>query len=172
MYLLDSVRSEDLNKLPSYAIKLYEALKPVLEKIEPNKINKEKSCIKIMPDGKQYFLMIVIAPIDKRVSQFDIFASKGQFILGLAESEYIEDQCNPGKDPEGVIKQAVSLVDRYINGITVLVHYDKRNIGFKKEYYWGIDTKPKKENLIGTSFGIIAFFKKSCRVEIITYSFV
>jgi hypothetical protein len=172
MYLLDAVKSEDVSKLPAYVIKLFEALKPVLEKIDPDKIDKEESYIKIEPDGKQYRLTIVIDPKDKRVSQFDISACKGYFILGLAESEYMEDHSSPEKEAEELIKQVVSVVDRYISGITVVEHYDKRNIEFKKEYYWGVDSQPKKENLIGRSFSFTAFLKKSCRVEVITYSFV
>ena len=171
MFLLDNIKSEYLGSLPLYAKKMFEELKPVLEKVNEDKIDTDKSKIIIEENNKSWILNITIISKDKRIPMLDLFASKNQCILGLAEHEEIECHTNPEK-AANLIKEIISSTKKYLSGITILEHYDKNNKVFRKTFYYGVDTEGMKENRIGCSLYGFHFFTRSNRTEKITYSFI
>jgi hypothetical protein len=159
MKLLDTIEQESINKLCPYAQRLLEELRPLIENLDPLKIS-DGSKIEIVPLKNDWSLHIFIEPKDKNISALDVYASKSQCILGYAESEQIEDHTDPASDADSLIKQVVDYTAKYLNGVTVIEYYNRKNKLFMKKYYYGIDTENDAGKLIGTGRNFLWFFSK------------
>lgn len=149
--------------LSPYAQRLVEGLLPLLERIDSEKID-AKSAFEITRGRDGWVLHIFINSIDPDIPFLDLFASKGQCILGFAESEQIESHSAPDKDKD-LVAQVLEAIAAYLNGITILEHYNKNNRVVKKEYFFGMDSESQRERQIGTSYHPFVFPKKVASVE-------
>ena len=170
MRLLDTIEKESVSKLCPYAQKLFEELRPLIENLDPLKIS-DGSKIEISPLKDDWSLYILIEPKDKNISALDIYASKSQCILGYAEAEQIECHKDPASDADSLIKEVVNHTTKYLNGVTVIEYYNKKNKLFMKKYYYGIDTENESDKLIGTWRYFLWFFSKVYATKKISFKF-
>lgn len=70
MFLFDNIKPENLDNLPSYARKLFEELKPIIEKISLDKIDSNNSKVEIKQIKKDLVLNIIIVAKDKQIPAF------------------------------------------------------------------------------------------------------
>lgn len=171
MFEVDSIQSEYINKLSPYRKKLLQELRPLLEKIEPNKIAPE-SGIDIKQTKKDWVLSVTVVPLNRHIPSLDIRASKNQCVLYFMEHEDIECHRNPESDADYLIKEIVARVQKYLKGITIIEYYDRKNKLLRKEFYFGIDTEEIKEERIGVSIYGFTLFRKVYSKKKITYSFM
>ena len=169
MRLLDTIERESVSKLCPYAQRLIEELRPLIENLDPSKIG-DGSKVEISPLKDDWSLHISIEPINNSISGLDIYASKSQCILGYAESEQIECHRDPASDAD-LIKQVVDHTNKYLNGVTVIEYYNRKNKLFMKKYYYGIDTENDRSKLIGTGGNIWWFFSRVHATKKNTYKF-
>ena len=169
MRLLETIQRESISRLCPYAQRLIEELRPLIENLDPLKTS-NGSKIEISPLKDDWALHILIEPINNSISALDIYASKSQCILGYAESEQIECHQDPGSDAD-LIKQVVDHTKKYLNGLTVIEYYNRRNKLFMKKYYYGIDTKNDSDKLIGRCGNLLWFFSKVHATKKNTYKF-
>jgi len=159
MRLLDTIEQESVIKLCPYAQRLIEELRPLIENLDPLKIS-DGSKIEISPLKGDWSLYILIEPKNNNISALDIYASKSQCILGYAESDQIECHTDPASDADSLIKEIVDHTIKYLNGVTVIEYYNRKNKLFMKKYYYGIDTENHGNKLIGTWRKSFWFFSK------------
>ncbi len=171
MLNIDKIQSEYINKLSPYRKRLFHELRPLLEKIVPNKITPESS-IDIKQSKKDWILSVTLIPVNKNIPSLDLFASKNQCILYFVEHEDIECHRNPEADADYLVKEVISRMQKYLMGITIIEHYDKKNKLLRKEFYFGIDTEGIKEKRIGICSYSFTFFRKVYSKKKATYSFV
>lgn len=170
MRLLDTIEQESIGKLCPYAQRLLEELRPLIKNLDPLKIG-DGSKIDISPLKNDWSLHILIEPKDKNISALDIYASKSQCILGYAEAEQIECHTDPAADADSLIKEIVDHTTKYLNGVTVVQYYNRKNKLFIKKYYYGIDTENDGDKLIGTWRYFLSFFSKVHTAKKISYKF-
>ena len=169
MGLLDTIEQDSVSKLCPYAQRLFEELRPLLENLDSLKIG-DGSKIEISPLKDEWSLHIWIEPVNNIISGLDIYASKSQCILGYAESEQIECHTDPASDAD-LLKQVVDHTNKYLNGLTVIEYYNRKNKLFMKKYYYGIDTENDRSKLIGTWGNIWRFFSRGHTTKKNTYKF-
>jgi len=170
MRLIDAVDQASVNKLCPYVQRLFQELRPLIENLDPSKIGDE-SKIEISPLKNDWSLNILIKPKEKNISALDIYASKAQCILGYAEAEQIECHKDPASNADSLIKAVVSHTATYLNGVTVVEYYNKKNNLFMKRYYYGIDTENESDKLIGTWSNFLRFFSKVHATKKSSYKF-
>jgi hypothetical protein len=170
MRLLDIIGEESISKLSPFAQRLIQELRPLIESLDPSKIG-NGSKIEISPLKDDWSLNILIEPKDSKISPLDIYASKSQCILGYAESEQIECHTDPASDSDSLIRQVVNHTAKYLNGVTVIGYYNRKNKLFMKKYYYGIDTENDGGKLIGTWRNVLWFFSKVHATKKNTYKF-
>lgn len=170
MRLLDTIGQESVSKLCPYAQRLIEELRPIIENLDPVKVG-DGSRIEISPLKDDWSLHISIEPINNSISALDIYASKSQCILGYAESEQIECHTDPASDADSLIKMVVDHTAKYLNGVTVIEYYNRKNKLFMKKYYYGIDTENDAGKLIGAWRNFLWFFSKVHATKKNSYKF-
>jgi hypothetical protein len=169
----DNIKEEELNKLAPYAKKLFEEVRPLLDRIQQDKIDKDNSKIEVKQSQKNWVLNILIKAKDERVPPLELNASKDELSLWFGDTEIVECYGNPEKDYKTSISGFIDDIRDYLTGITIVEYYDKKNRLFKKRLYAGINTDNIKEKQIGptTIYGFV-FFRKTNSVKKITYSFI
>jgi hypothetical protein len=123
LFSFDDLSSEDLARLPAYVHALIRGLRPLFAKIDTDLLDDESRII-VVPLEKNPFLDIVVRPKDKTIPGLNIFASHGRCCLGLFQSEYIEANSYPDMD---TVERVLQASQRYLEGITIVEHYTKRN---------------------------------------------
>lgn len=169
MRLLDTIEQDSVSKLCPCAQRLFEELRPLIENLDPLKIG-DGSKIEIFPLKDDWSLHIWIEPVGNIISGLDIYASKSQCILGYAESEQIECHTDPASVTD-LVKQVVDETNKYLNGVTVIEYFNRKNKLFMKKYYYSIDTENDRSKLIGTWRNICWFFSRGHTTRKITYKF-
>ncbi len=173
MDLLEQAKQVDTDKLCPYVWQLLNELIPILESLDPAKIDKE-SVIQVVRDRNEWVLEVRIEANDKVVTGFGLQASKAICCTDFAGGEMLE--CHHGAEEEGdvLIREVIGQVSRYMNGVTVVKEYDKQDVWIKTGYYWGINTEGDRDAHIGTSsegLGLFSRRKSSERTEKVTYKF-
>ena len=173
MLQIDNSKIENFNKLTGYQIELFNQLKPILIQID-NSLISEESNIKVFNNAGEWILEISIIPnVPKELKSYsllNIFASKSQFILALAGGEYLECHHDAEYEISRDIESIMNYIKKYLNGITILEYYNKRNKILKREYFWGDEVDEK--NKIATSIHGLILFNKNLNKKIININFI
>ena len=170
--MFDVANLENENHLSPYRRSLLEALRPVLEKVDLEKLDTE-SKVEIRKEKDDWTLQVKIIPADSYIPPLSLFASRHRCSLVFAEAEQIE--CNI--DPEGVwdehlVGMILEAAEKYLNGTTILEHYNKNGKLIKKEYFFGITSEPHKDCRIGTSIYPFVFPRKVSSIKKRTFRFL
>ena len=157
MFLFDKVRQEDVDKLPADLKELFLQLKALLEKVLIGKLDTEKSSVEIKRFRKDLGFSINVQPKDNLVPSLKIDTYEQYsniYVLDSHESDY---ERNPKKDKD-FIKDTLTGVQHYFNGVTIVLHYGKRGNLIKKIGYWGLNTETDKHKRMGTIvYGFLPF---------------
>jgi hypothetical protein len=156
--------------LSPYAKSMYSGLKPILEKFDPNKLDVQ-SKIEILKQAEEGTLHIDLVPLNKDVFGLNLYASASQCILGYCYSEQLECHTNPEENADYLKTEIISAFEKYLQGVTVIHHYNQSGKIFKSLNYWGLDTENQEHKFIGTNALLFAGFSKTARIKKITYHF-
>ena len=170
MKWLKDLSMDDVKILSPYAKNIYGSLKPILEKFDVNKLDYSSKIEILKQDGKGT-LLIDLIPLNKEIFGINLFASASQCILGYCYSEQLECHTNPEGSADLIKTEIMSVFEKYLQGVTVIHHYNQRGKIFKSLNYWGLDTENLEQNYIGTNALLFSGFSKTARIKKITYHF-
>ncbi len=170
MKWIKDMSNDDVKILRPYIKNIYNGLKPILEKFDVNKLD-DRSKIEILKQDDEGSLHIDLIPQNKDVFGLNLHASASQCILGYCYSEQLECHSNPEKSADFIKAEILSAFEKYLDGVTVIQHYNQRGKLFKSLNYWGIDTENQSDKFIGTNALLFAGFSNTARIKKITYHF-
>lgn len=153
MPLFAKVKKEDVNKFSSKARNLFEKILPLLNKIDPAKVVKNKckvqtKGIKISHDILTGFYMpvdfkIVVTPKNKKIAPVIIYGSANKNIFTTAGDceEALEEMSE---------REFLSRLKDYLDSILVVKSYNKNRKLLKDVYFFGFKGKlMRKRNATG-----------------------
>ena len=114
MFMSDNIKEEELNKLAPYAKKLFEEVRPLLDRIQQDKIDKDNSKIEVKQSQKNWVLNILIKAKDERVPPLELNASKDELSLWFGDTEIVECYGNPEKDYKTSISGFIDDIRDYL----------------------------------------------------------
>lgn len=170
MKWIKDLGKDDMQLLSPYVKSIYKDLKPIMEKFDLNKLD-DRSKIEILRQDDTGALHIDLIPLNKDVFGLNLYASASQCILGYCYSEQLECHGNPQERVDFFKKEILSAFEKYLQGVTVIHHYNQRGKIFKSLHYWGIHSENQQEKFIGTNALLFSGFSKTNRIKKITYHF-
>ena len=170
MKWIKDLSMDDLEILCPYAKSIYNSLKPILEKFDLNKLD-EESKIEILKEDGKGTLHIDLVPLNKDIFCLNLYASASQCILGFCYLEQLECHTSPEECADYLKTEILSAFEKYLNGVTVIHHYNKRGKIIKSMNYWGLDTENQEDKFIGTNALLFSGFSKTDRIKKISYHF-
>jgi hypothetical protein len=134
---------EHKDRLALYAQELLDGLIPILKRLDPSQLS-PSSCVVVEEQKRRGFIInLRVIPSVENVPSLGLRAYPDQCILDYADSEQIEAHSIP-PDWKYLVSRVLAETERYLNGITVIEHYDRSHKLVGKVYYFGIDTKTTK----------------------------
>ena len=164
------LKRDDLKILSPYAKGIYNGLKPILEKFDLNKLDAESKVEILKEDGKGT-LHIDLIPLKKDVFSINLYASASQCILGYCNAEQLECHTHTEENAEFLKTEILQAFEKYLQGVTVIHHYNQGGKVIKSLNYWGLDTEDQEDKFIGTNALLFSGFSKTYRKRKITYHF-
>jgi hypothetical protein len=128
---------------------LLERLTPLLERLDPNKVTPQ-SGVRVREVERRPLVEVVLEPPGERVPGLWLSAGPDQLVLGIAGGEALECHHDPGPGSE-LIDTVVGLTARFLSGVTVLEHCNRRGHAVRTEYFFGTDSEAAPASRIGTS---------------------
>lgn len=118
-------------------------IKPLLCSVDEEKLS---TTSRFNLDLDKQELNVFIEAENMNIPFICLFASTKQYILGYADSEQIENHAlEKSRDINDEVNILYEHIERYLNGITIIEHFNKKNILIRKEYFWGLDTRKEKK---------------------------
>jgi hypothetical protein len=167
--MLDASILENKDELAPYARRLVEGLGPLLGRFDETKLS-AKSSVEIRQERRGWMLELRIDAADPDIPFLNLIASNGQCILGYADSEQIECHSDPDADQD-LIPMVLDAIAAYLNGITIVEHYNKNDRLVKKEYLFGIEGEAPSKRRFGVGPYPLIFPKQITSSKTRTYRF-
>lgn len=117
-----------------------------------------------------WVLELLIDAHDPDIPFLSLRACKGQCIVGYADSEQIECHTDPDGN-KGLVPMALEAITAYLDGVTVMEHYNKNDRLVKKEYFFGIEGEGPTRR-IGTGTYPLVFPKRIVSSKTKTHRFL
>ena len=165
---IESVKTEDLESIAPWVPKLFEKVKPLLERVDKSLLS-ESSGVTVHLQGRDPYLLIVIEPNQSDIPGASLYAARDQCILALFGNEHLED-FNADTAPEVTIEMVCSDMSRYLEGITVVYYYARNRKPVKREDYFGIERTERTK--AGTAYCLFPFFRRIVAIEEKSFRFI
>jgi hypothetical protein len=168
MEFFSQLGSLDASKLPRYLQIIFTEIKPILERIDPDKIS-DTSKIVMVPQKKNFSLLIDIGTKEDDIEGINVIGKKSQFILSCGGAERIYNS-KPDHNDQSFIELVKKTIEAYLQGITIIDSMNKKGRRIKRDYYFGIDTEKDESKKIGTWND--RYFSKVYSTNKVTYKFL
>jgi hypothetical protein len=157
-------------ELNTYQQQLVERLAPVLDRIDDARVS-ASSGLAARKAGKKWELLLTVEARATGVPALMLAARPDQCILGFANSEILECHHDPGTDP-GPVDEVVTLIERYLSGITVIESYNSRGRIVRTDYFYGLDSELAATSKIGSDSRLLVFPRRVARTVKRTFRFL
>ncbi len=156
-------------RLASNQQELLDRLRPLVARLDPSKVT-GNSGLTTERSGKAWVVRLVVDALDDRIPGLDLFAAQEQCILAFAASEQLECHADPSSDSR-IVDEVVGLTERYLSGITLTRHLDKRGRVVRLDCSYGVQSAGVARQRLGTS-GSWHVFRTVDHSETLTYRFL
>ena len=139
MFLFEHIDERDISTLEPEANQIFKGIRPLFEQIALDKVDVSKSVITLKDKG----FNICLTVIDREYFPIKIeldWHSTGLFWVEdvpLDNDNYIE------------VDEFILMVKNFLNGLTIVEYYDRKNRLIKKKIYHGIDTENNESKHVG-----------------------
>lgn len=169
MNFFEQLKKIDLNKLHPLQKEIFIKLKPLLEKILPNKLDLEKSIIKVYEGELGTVFTIEIYPIENKLPSIIISFEHEDLYYAFADYHihYHKFYSMSDKFKQTIINEIINEIEKYLNGVYVESYYDSKKAIAKEKFYFSKD----KKCFLQKSYGFFNFFKKVVKIEKQSFTF-
>ncbi len=167
--MFDATILKHKEQLAPYAQHLVEGLVPILGRLDETKLGPTSS-VEIKQERRGWILELQIHAADPEIPFLTLIASRGQCILGFADSEQIECHSDPDA-AQDLVPMVLRAIAAYFNGITIVEHSNKNGRVVRKEYFFGIEGETPANRRMGVATFPLMFPKKIASSKTRTYRF-
>jgi hypothetical protein len=136
-------------RLTCYQQQLVDRLQPLVARLDRAKVTAE-SGLRIEKQGNSWDVRLLVEARDERIPGLNLTAAQSYCVLGFAQSEQVECHSDPSSS-RGLVDQVVELTERYLSGVTVVQHQDKRGRVIRIQYSFSGQAEGASAAPIGTS---------------------